>query len=145
MESDVFEAKNDSDKWVEEEFNAVEKQINKNIAEYRLDFAMNEIYEFFWGKFCDRYIEECKASGETANLHPMLKKILKLMHPFAPFITEEINELIFKDGSLMDPNAMVDPNTGAPMNSSMDLGQPINEPDLESQGSATEAPEGGEI
>ena len=102
MESDVFEAKNDSDKGVEEEFNAVEKQINKNIAEYRLDFAMNEIYEFFWGKFCDRYIEECKASGETANLHPMLKKILKLMHPFAPFITEEINELIFKDGSLMD-------------------------------------------
>ena len=102
MESDVFEAKNDSDKWIEEEFNAVEKQINKNIAEYRLDFAMNEIYEFFWGKFCDRYIEECKASGETANLHPMLKKILKLMHPFAPFITEEINELIFKDGSLMD-------------------------------------------
>ena len=94
MESDVFEAKNDSDKWIEEEFNAVEKQINKNIAEYRLDFAMNEIYEFFWGKFCDRYIEECKASGETANLHPMLKKILKLMHPFAPFITEEINELI---------------------------------------------------
>ena len=102
MESDVFEAKNDCDKWIEEEFNAVEKQINKNIAEYRLDFAMNEIYEFFWGKFCDRYIEECKASGETANLHPMLKKILKLMHPFAPFITEEINELIFKDGSLMD-------------------------------------------
>ena len=101
MESDVFEAKNDSDKWIEEEFNAVEKQINKNIAEYRLDFAMNEIYEFFWGKFCDRYIEECKASGETANLHPMLKKILKLMHPFAPFITEEINELIFKDGSLL--------------------------------------------
>ena len=48
------------------------------------------------------YIEECKASGETANLHPMLKKILRLMHPFAPFITEEINELIFKDGSLMD-------------------------------------------
>ena len=102
MESDVFEAKNDSDKWIEEEFNAVKKQINKNISEYRLDFAMNEIYEFFWGKFCDRYIEECKASGETANLHPMLKRILKLMHPFAPFITEEINELIFKDGSLMD-------------------------------------------
>ena len=104
MESDVFKAKNDSDKRIEEEFNAVEKQINKNIAEYRLDFAMNEIYEFFWGKFCDRYIEECKASGETANLHPMLKKILKLMHPFAPFITEEINELIFKDGSLMNNN-----------------------------------------
>ena len=63
---------------------------------------MNEVYEFFWGKFCDKYIEECKTSGETDNLHPMLKKILILIHPFAPFITEEINELIFDDGSLME-------------------------------------------
>ena len=102
MESQEFAAKNDADKWIEDEFNRVTEQIQKNIAEYRLDFAMNEVYEFFWGKFCDKYIEECKTSGETANLHPMLKKILVLMHPFCPFITEEINELVFKDGSLMD-------------------------------------------
>ena len=101
-ESEEFVAKNEADKWIEKEFEAVSKQINKNIAEYRLDFAMNEVYEFFWGKFCDKYIEECKANGETSNLHPMLKKLLQLIHPFAPFITEEINELIFKDGSLMD-------------------------------------------
>ena len=101
-ESEEFVAKNETDKWIEKEFEAVSKQINKNIAEYRLDFAMNEVYEFFWGKFCDKYIEECKATGETSNLHPMLKKLLQLIHPFAPFITEEINELIFKDGSLMD-------------------------------------------
>ena len=101
-ESEEFVAKNKADKWIEKEFEAVSKQINKNIAEYRLDFAMNEVYEFFWGKFCDKYIEECKATGETSNLHPMLKKLLQLIHPFAPFITEEINELIFKDGSLMD-------------------------------------------
>ena len=101
-ESEEFVAKNKADKWIEKEFEEVSKQINKNIAEYRLDFAMNEVYEFFWGKFCDKYIEECKATGETSNLHPMLKKLLQLIHPFAPFITEEINELIFKDGSLMD-------------------------------------------
>ena len=101
-EQDKFEAKNDTDKWIEKEFNDVSEQITKNVEEYRLDFAMNEVYEFFWGKFCDKYIEDCKASGETANLHPMLKKILILMHPFAPFITEEVNELIFDDGSLMD-------------------------------------------
>ena len=101
-ESEEFIAKNEADKWIEKEFEAVSKQINKNIAEYRLDFAMYEVYEFFWGKFCDKYIEECKATGETSNLHPMLKKLLQLIHPFAPFITEEINELIFKDGSLMD-------------------------------------------
>ena len=104
MESKEFIAKNDADKWIEDEFNKVAEQIHKNIAEYRLDFAMNEVYEFFWGKFCDKYIEECKTSGETANLHPMLKKILLLMHPFCPFITEEINELVFKDGSLMKKN-----------------------------------------
>ncbi len=104
MESKDFIAKNDADKWIEDEFNKVTEQIHKNIAEYRLDFAMNEVYEFFWGKFCDKYIEECKNSGETANLHPMLKKILLLMHPFCPFITEEINELVFKDGSLMKKN-----------------------------------------
>ena len=102
MESKEFVAKNDSDKWIEEEFNKVNEQIQKNITEYRLDFALNEVYEFFWGKFCDKYIEDCKASGETANLHPMLKKILLMMHPFCPFITEEINELVFKDGSLMN-------------------------------------------
>ena len=101
MESKEFVAKNDSDKWIEEEFNKVSEQIQKNITEYRLDFAVNEVYEFFWGKFCDKYIEDCKASGETANLHPMLKKILLMMHPFCPFITEEINGLVFKDGSLM--------------------------------------------
>ncbi|MFL2691844.1 MAG: valine--tRNA ligase [Gammaproteobacteria bacterium] len=56
-----FVAKNDADKWIEEEFNKVTEQIQKNIAEYRLDFAINEVYEFFWGKFCDKYIEECKA------------------------------------------------------------------------------------
>ena len=102
MESKEFIAKNESDKWIEEEFNKVSEQIQKNITEYRLDFAVNEVYEFFWGKFCDKYIEDCKASGETANLHPMLKKILLMMHPFCPFITEEINELVFKDGSLMN-------------------------------------------
>ena len=97
-----FIAKSDADRWIEKEFETVSKQINKNIAEYRLDFAINEVYEFFWSKFCDKYIEECKASGETGNLHPMLKRILLLVHPFCPYISEEINELIFKDGSLMD-------------------------------------------
>ena len=102
MESTEFVARNEADKVIEEKFNQVSAQIQKNIEEYRLDFAMNEVYEFFWGEFCDKYIEECKTTGETANLHPMLKKILVLMHPFAPFITEEINELVFKDGSLMN-------------------------------------------
>ena len=96
-EKDKFKAENDHDKWIYEEFSKTKKQINKNISDYRLDFAVNEIYEFFWNKFCDVYIEQCKKSGETSNLRPLLKEILQLVHPFAPFITEEINTILFDE------------------------------------------------
>ena len=93
--NEVFKASNEIDVWIEEEFNKTVTKIQKNIKEYRLDFAITEIYEFFWNKFCDVYIEECKKSGNTDNLRPMLKNILVTMHPFAPFITEEIHTLLF--------------------------------------------------
>ncbi len=96
-EKDKFKAENDHDKWIYDEFSKAKKQINKNISDYRLDFAVNEIYEFFWNKFCDVYIEQCKTSGETSNLRPLLKEILQLVHPFAPFITEEINTILFDE------------------------------------------------
>ena len=93
--NEVFKASNEIDVWIEEEFNKTVTKIQKNIKEYRLDFAITEIYEFFWNKFCDVYIEECKKSGNTDNLRPMLKNIIVTMHPFAPFITEEIHTLLF--------------------------------------------------
>ena len=96
-EKDKFKAENDHDKWIYDEFSKAKKKINKNISDYRLDFAVNEIYEFFWNKFCDVYIEQCKKSGETSNLRPLLKEILQLVHPFAPFITEEINTILFDE------------------------------------------------
>ena len=92
----IFESSSDIDNWIEEEFKKSSERIKKNIHEYRLDFAINEVYEFFWSKFCDVYIEECKKTGDTKNLRPMLQKILVMMHPFAPFITEEIHTLLFE-------------------------------------------------
>ncbi len=82
--------------------------------------------------------------GKYFSNHFVRTKVLKQTEDDIKEIDKEIEKEI-KDGTLMDPNAMVDPNTGAPMDPNMDLGQPITEPDLESQGSATEAPEGGEI
>ena len=96
-ERDSFKSLNDNDKWIYEEFQKMKEQINKNILDYRLDFAVNEVYEFFWNKFCDIYIEECKKSGNTSNLRPLLREILHVFHPFAPFITEEISNLLFKE------------------------------------------------
>jgi valyl-tRNA synthetase len=94
--NDSFQSANKTDEWIYEEFDKSKKQIEKNIKDYRLDYAINEVYEFFWSKFCDVYIEECKKSGETNNLRPLLKEILIMMHPFAPFITEEIHSLLFE-------------------------------------------------
>jgi len=82
--------------------------------------------------------------GKYFSNHFVRTKVLKQTEDDIKEIDKEIKKEI-KDGSLPDPNAMIDPNTGAPMDPNMDLGQPITEPDLESQGSATEAPEGGEI
>jgi valyl-tRNA synthetase len=98
--NDSFQSANKTDEWIYEEFQKSKKQIEKNIKDYRLDYAINEVYEFFWSKFCDVYIEECKKSGETNNLRPLLKEILVMMHPFAPFITEEIYSLLF-DSSII--------------------------------------------
>jgi len=99
--NDSFQSSNKTDEWIYEEFEKSKKQIERNIKDYRLDYAINEVYEFFWGKFCDVYIEECKKSGETNNLRPLLKEILVMMHPFAPFITEEIHNLLF-DSSVIN-------------------------------------------
>ena len=98
--NDSFQSANKTDEWIYEEFEKSKKQIERNIKDYRLDYAINEVYEFFWSKFCDVYIEECKKSGETNNLRPLLKEILIMMHPFAPFITEEIHNLLF-DSSII--------------------------------------------
>ena len=93
----AFIEENENDKYIYLEFKKTKKKIEKNIKDYRLDFAINEIYEFFWNKFCDVYLEDCKKSGQTANLKPLLKEILITLHPFAPFITEEINSLLFDE------------------------------------------------
>ena len=95
-----FKPTNKSDQWIYEEFEQSKEQIERNIKDYRLDYAVNEIYDFFWSKFCDVYIEECKKNGETHNLRALLKEILLMMHPFAPFITEEIHSILF-DSSII--------------------------------------------
>ena len=99
--NDSFQPANKTDEWIYGEFEKSKKQIEKNIKDYRLDYAINEVYEFFWSQFCDIYIEECKKSEETNNLRPLLKEILVMMHPFAPFITEEIHNILF-DSSIIN-------------------------------------------
>tara|TARA_R100000455_G_C6271917_1_gene128396 strand:- start:2 stop:1678 length:1677 start_codon:yes stop_codon:yes gene_type:complete len=82
--------------------------------------------------------------GRYFSAQYVRSKILKQTETEIKDIDKQIEKEI-KDGILPDPNAVIDPETGMPTGQKMDLGTPVTEPDLESQGSATEAPEGGEI
>jgi len=80
------------DKWVLQESAKTVKNVTKNLEKYRFDKAAEEIYHFFWHTFCDKYIENAKNRREEAQpvLEDVLKTSLKLLHPFMPFVTEEI-------------------------------------------------------
>ncbi len=89
-----------SDKWILSRLNTVIKEVTANLEKYELGIAASEIYNFVWDEYCDWYIEltkkrlwsedkEKKASAKIVLLQ-VLKSILKLLHPFMPFITEEI-------------------------------------------------------
>lgn len=80
------------DKWILAETKKTVKKVTQLIQKYRFDLAFEEIYQFFWHTFCDQYIEKTKNRRSQAQptLTYVLEASLKLLHPFAPFITEEI-------------------------------------------------------
>ncbi|MBD3328409.1 valine--tRNA ligase [Candidatus Peregrinibacteria bacterium] len=84
-------AKTRADKWIINHMNQLIKDVNGSIEKYRFSDAATMIYDFTWGNYCDWYLEISK--GEHLNpkvlLH-VLKNILKLLHPFVPFVTEAI-------------------------------------------------------
>lgn len=113
MNIDDYNVKNElpatletEDKWILHTLNNVAKEVNENLERFELGIALSKIYDFIWNSYCDWYIELCKArlqsEGETAQnarqvLIFVLDKILKLLHPFMPFITEEIWQTIPHD------------------------------------------------
>ena len=88
------------DRWVLSKLNALRRDVRENLDKYELGLAAQKIYDFIWDTFCDWYIELTKirlygndeAAKESAQrvLLYVLTDILKLLHPFMPFITEEI-------------------------------------------------------
>ncbi len=97
------EAPEISDKWILSKLNRISKEVSENLDKYEIGIALAKLYDFIWSDFCDWYIELVKPrlfdetedgakSKKTAKqtLCFVLSNILKLMHPFMPFITEEI-------------------------------------------------------
>jgi len=85
-------AKHSQDKWIISELEKVVKAVTKQIEAYRFGQASELLYDFFWHTFCDKYIEMSKKRRveAQATLLYVLQTSLKLLHPFMPFITEEI-------------------------------------------------------
>jgi len=89
-----------SDEWILSKLNATIEEVTTNLDKYELGIAADKIYEFVWDEYCDWYIELSKKRLYSDNeeerltvqkvLVKVLKDIVKLLHPFMPFITEEI-------------------------------------------------------
>ena len=89
-----------ADKWIVSKANSLAKEVNENLEKYELGLAADKVYSFMWDEFCDWYIEMAKsrlynAEDDTRQaalwtLKHVLAQGLKMLHPFIPFITEEI-------------------------------------------------------
>ena len=99
-----FKATALEDRWILSRFNRVVSAVNEALPAYRFDEAANAIYDFFWGEFCDWYIELVKprltegseeANVTCANLVALFEASLRLLHPVMPFITDEIWHAIY--------------------------------------------------
>ena len=94
------------DKWIISKLNKLIKEVTRNLEEYDLGVALDKIYNFTWSEFCDWYIEMAKVrlyNGTDEDkvqvsyvLDHVYRNILKLLHPFMPFITTEIYRELVK-------------------------------------------------
>lgn len=96
------------DKWILSLFNKLTKEVTDNLDKFELGIAVQKLYDFIWDVFCDWYIEISKIrlnsgdekAAQTARdmLVYIMSNTLKLLHPFMPFITEEIWQTLPHDG-----------------------------------------------
>ena len=84
--------KHQDDLWILAETKKIVKQVTGHLNHYRFDLAADNLYQFFWHTFCDQYLEMTKKRRDEAQstLLQVLAMSLKLLHPFMPFITEQI-------------------------------------------------------
>ena len=96
------------DKWILDKYNHLVREVTENLDKFELGIAVGKLYDFIWDEFCDWYIELVKPrlydadcpSNKTAQyvLSYVLSHTLQLLHPFMPFITEEIWQQLPHDG-----------------------------------------------
>lgn len=99
------------DKWIISKYNTLVAEVTENLEKYELGMAVQKLYDFIWDVFCDWYIEICKSrlNGEDENAADTARSVLiyvftgtlALLHPFMPFITEEIWQSLPHNGEAL--------------------------------------------
>lgn len=99
------------DRWIISELNRVAGEVNENLEKFELGIAVQKLYDFIWDEFCDWYIEIAKIRLTGAEEMPaqtarqvlvwVMQQTLALLHPFMPFITEEIWQTLPHDGEAL--------------------------------------------
>ncbi len=99
-----------TDRWILSRVNGLTREVNRALEEFRYDEAAGELYHFLWHQFCDWYIEAVKpdlvgeksgspeAERSRAVLVGVLDRILRLLHPFMPFLTEDLWQRLPREG-----------------------------------------------
>ena len=113
-----------ADKWILSELNNTIARVNKFFDDFEVGMALSEIYDFAWYKFCDYYIEFSKPNMQSDNINIVnttasvlkytLQAILTMLHPFIPFVTEEIYTNLFGSSILLSVWPSVEPSLNAP-------------------------------
>ena len=90
------------DKWILTKYEETIKKVNKHMDKYEFNIVGTTLYDFIWDCFCDKYIEMSKFTSNTlatkSTLYIVLTGIIKMLHPFMPYVTEEIYGMLpFKD------------------------------------------------
>ena len=98
------------DKWILTKYEETIKTVRKHMEKYEFNIVGTTLYDFIWDSFCDKYIEMSKFTSEDlatkSTLYTVLSGIIKMLHPFMPYVTEEIyQKLPIKDAhSIMISN-----------------------------------------
>jgi len=123
------------DRWILSRLNSTVKDVTQMLGEYRFDLAAGTIYSFFWREFCDWYVEFAKIQMQeggkrkdntVAVLVNTLDTALRMLHPFMPFITEEIWQQLHSSSIMTAPypsaeDALIDEAVESQMESVMDI------------------------
>ncbi|HIR47682.1 MAG TPA: valine--tRNA ligase [Candidatus Caccousia avicola] len=103
------------DKWIVSAFNRVAKEVNENLEKFELGIAAQKLYDFLWDQFCDWFIEIAKIrlTGDDEQAAQEVRQVLvwvmtrtlAMLHPFMPYITEEIWQTMPHDGEALIVNS----------------------------------------